>query len=285
MDLLRAFGCPSSSPSPRIPGERNGRPHPGVAPRRAAALGCHPGQARATPIVIALDANPRARAGTQGHTRRYQSLRHNSLRSRKRRPSAAIRDLAAPRRNPPRRTPPLPAREPGLKATTAMAHQHSRECQPACKPGSVWRLPSATAIHLGRRLRGASSDQPGWRVWIGTWRRKANLARPATPIWSCSRWGLPCRSCCQARGALLPHRFTLAATGKPAEAVSSLWHSPWGCPRRPLAATVGPWSPDFPLPLVVSPQSRVRRQRPSGRLADRDKGHRRPQVKPAGLAT
>ena len=29
------------------------------------------------------------------------------------------------------------------------------------------------------------------------------------PIWSCSRWGLPCRPCCQVRGALLPHPFTL----------------------------------------------------------------------------
>ncbi len=29
------------------------------------------------------------------------------------------------------------------------------------------------------------------------------------PIRSCSRWGLPCRPCCQARGGLLPHPFTL----------------------------------------------------------------------------
>lgn len=29
------------------------------------------------------------------------------------------------------------------------------------------------------------------------------------PIRSCSRWGLPCRSCCQSRGGLLPHPFTL----------------------------------------------------------------------------
>ena len=29
------------------------------------------------------------------------------------------------------------------------------------------------------------------------------------PIRHCSRWGLPCRSCCQSRGGLLPHRFTL----------------------------------------------------------------------------
>ena len=33
---------------------------------------------------------------------------------------------------------------------------------------------------------------------------------PAAPIRSCSRWGLPCRPCCQGRGALLPHRFALA---------------------------------------------------------------------------
>ena len=29
------------------------------------------------------------------------------------------------------------------------------------------------------------------------------------PIWSCSGWGLPCRSCYHQRGALLPHLFTL----------------------------------------------------------------------------
>lgn len=29
------------------------------------------------------------------------------------------------------------------------------------------------------------------------------------PIRHCSGWGLPCRSCCQSRGGLLPHRFTL----------------------------------------------------------------------------
>src|SRR5216117_312715 len=27
--------------------------------------------------------------------------------------------------------------------------------------------------------------------------------------WSCSDWWLPCRDCCQARGGLLPHLFTL----------------------------------------------------------------------------
>src|ERR1700735_2707844 len=33
------------------------------------------------------------------------------------------------------------------------------------------------------------------------------------------------------------------------EAVRSLWHFPWGCPRRELSGTVCRWSPDFPLPL------------------------------------
>eukprot|EP00657_Telonema_sp_P-1_P001399 TRINITY_DN1343_c0_g2_i4.p2 TRINITY_DN1343_c0_g2~~TRINITY_DN1343_c0_g2_i4.p2 ORF type:complete len:112 (-),score=14.97 TRINITY_DN1343_c0_g2_i4:137-472(-) len=39
-------------------------------------------------------------------------------------------------------------------------------------------------------------------------------ARPAIPIWSCSRWGLPCRVRCRPRGALLPHPFTLTRRPK-----------------------------------------------------------------------
>ena len=33
--------------------------------------------------------------------------------------------------------------------------------------------------------------------------------RSQISIWSCSRWGLPCRCRCRQRGALLPHHFTL----------------------------------------------------------------------------
>jgi hypothetical protein len=81
--------------------------------------------------------------------------------------------------------------------------------QPACKPGSVWPAAHATnvtAIRLGRRLPGASSNLPERLVRTDprTWPRTA-------PIRSCSRWGLPCRFRCRKRGALLPHRFTLAA--------------------------------------------------------------------------
>ena len=80
-----------------------------------------------------------------------------------------------------------------------------QECQTACKPGSVRTRKCGTTIPLGRVLRRASRDQPG--------RRSGNAPAPcgtAVPIRSCSRWGLPCRPCCQGRGALLPHRFALA---------------------------------------------------------------------------
>src|ERR1035441_573663 len=43
--------------------------------------------------------------------------------------------------------------------------------------------------------------------------RGQNTAR--FPIWSCSRWGLPCRWCCHQRGALLPHHFTLTPAACP----------------------------------------------------------------------
>ena len=36
--------------------------------------------------------------------------------------------------------------------------------------------------------------------------------RECSSIWSCSGRGLPCRPCCQRRGALLPHLFTLTGS-------------------------------------------------------------------------
>ncbi len=73
--------------------------------------------------------------------------------------------------------------------------------QMACKPGSVHRLRGSMTIPLGCVSPHTSRDLPG--------RLSGNGLR-AVPIWSCSRWGLPCRSCCQQRGALLPHHFNLA---------------------------------------------------------------------------
>jgi len=87
-------------------------------------------------------------------------------------------------------------------------------------------------------------------------------SRPAAPIRSCSRWGLPCHPRRRGRGALLPHPFTLARRAKTGRAVCFLWHFPWGRPRRVLPGTVSPWSPDFPPPAGFPHGGR----RPSGRL-------------------
>ena len=99
----------------------------------------------------------------------------------------------------------------------------------------------AAIIPLDRPLLDGSRDLPG--------RLGPTTALPAqggrnVPIRSCSWRGLPCRSCHQARGGLLPHPFTL--TSAAAEAVCSLWRYPWGRPRRALPAAMSSWSPDFP---------------------------------------
>ncbi len=107
---------------------------------------------------------------------------------------------------------------------------------------------SATAIHLGCPLPDTSSNQPGRLAWKPA---SGQVAPPAVaPIWFCSRWGLPCRRRCRsARCALTaPFHPCCRAALRCASAVCFLWHFPWGRPRRPLAATVSPWSPDFPPP-------------------------------------
>jgi hypothetical protein len=52
--------------------------------------------------------------------------------------------------------------------------------------------------------------------------------------------------------------------GLRALAVCSLWHFPWGHPRRALPGTVLPWSPDFPPPCEF-PHCMRATIRPSGR--------------------
>ena len=133
-------------------------------------------------------------------------------------------------------------------------------CQLACKPGSVWRLPSATAIHLGLGSLPASSNQPGRRPGS-----RLSLELPPRP--------------CRPYSVLLPvgfavppplpetrcaltapfHPYPSCGVAPAIRAVCFLLHFPWGRPRRPLAVTVDPWSPDFPPPVA--------RQWPSGQLA------------------
>ena len=65
------------------------------------------------------------------------------------------------------------------------------------------------------------------------------------PIWTCSRWGLPCQVCHQPRGELLPPRFTLAC----AEAIGGLFSVALSVGSRRLAVSQHPalCCPDFPL--------------------------------------
>src|SRR5579883_3494613 len=110
------------------------------------------------------------------------------------------------------------------------------------------------AIPLGRPLPSASRDRPGRRR--GNPRAGCPACRPylvLLPVGFAVPLALPL-----ARWALTPpfHPYLLA--NQPA--VCSLWHFPWGRPRRPLTGTVFPWSPDFPHPAVA------REAQPSGRL-------------------
>jgi hypothetical protein len=83
--------------------------------------------------------------------------------------------------------------------------EENRNCQPACKPGSVWppRFPARTwrPFLWDIRCRMPRCDLPGQLA-----RKQAGgLPRRVVPIRSCSRWGLPCRCRCRrARWALTP---------------------------------------------------------------------------------
>ena len=54
---------------------------------------------------------------------------------------------------------------------------------------------------------------------------KAARATLSPSTRSCSGWGLPCHACCHARGALLPHLFTIAArvSSTLVRAIRSAW--------------------------------------------------------------
>jgi hypothetical protein len=106
----------------------------------------------------------------------------------------------------------------------------------------ISRVLSWTTIHLGRTSPCASSDLPGSPC--GQQERARKLAR--FPIWSCSRWGLPCRR------MLPPARCALTAPFHPylpAEAdIGGLLSVALSVGSRPPGVT---WhlalrSPDFP---------------------------------------
>ena len=153
-----------------------------------------------------------------------------------------------------------------LWTTSAERHLEDR-CQTACKPGSV-RTPTVSHGDAGRPFlwdapRGAprATNPDGGAGMLLRLAARPSLfglapggVYPAAPV---------------ARGAVRSCRtvspLPAGRVAALARAVCFLWHFPWGRPRRPLAGTVFPWSPDFPLP---DPRGKPGdKQRPSGRLA------------------
>ena len=128
-----------------------------------------------------------------------------------------------------------------------------------------------TAIPLGRRLPGASSNLPG-RPDPDTDPEAHSRELRAVPIRSCSRWGLPCRRRCRRRGALLPHRFTLAAVnathrGGLFSVALSLGSHPPDVIRHRLSTEPGLSSPITPsLPRWRGREGWGLPERPSDRL-------------------
>ena len=109
-------------------------------------------------------------------------------------------------------------------------------------------------------------------------RKHACAGCPALPPLFGLAPGGVCRAAAVAGRAVRSYR-TLSPLPRPAEArrraVCSLWHFPWGRPRRALPGTVFPWSPDFPPPRLRARRAAIR---PSG---SRDQvGACRRRVKP-----
>ena len=100
-----------------------------------------------------------------------------------------------------------------------------------------------TAIPLGRRLPGVSSNLPGRPIRTSI-RRIAPPRRPYSvllPVGFAVPRPLPGTRC-----ALTAPFHPCPPVPKRGRAVCFLWHFPWGHPRRTLSGTVCPWSPDFP---------------------------------------
>ena len=107
------------------------------------------------------------------------------------------------------------------------------------------RVLSWAAIPLGCASPRSSSDLPGSPCGPHV----AAKSTAGFPIWSCSRWGLPCRWRCRPRGALLPHHFTL--TGTACAALRRYLSVALSVDSRPPGVTWhrALWSPDFPPSL------------------------------------
>jgi len=157
--------------------------------------------------------------------------------------------------------------EPLILDNTRFLRKTRRKHQPACKPGSVRHRPLARAIRDGHSsgttfarcleqpTRTASLTSP-----CGVFALSSE--RPALPSLFGLAPGVVCHAGSVAGPAVRSYRTFSPLLPRPCGwgAVRSLWHCPWGRPRRTLSGTVCRWSPDFPLP---QPFDRSRSGRPA----------------------
>jgi len=104
-----------------------------------------------------------------------------------------------------------------------------------------WESPAGAGLPVaGRKPDSVVGSHPSGTPVSGrlerpTWGWASNPSRPDLAL---HRVGFTQPACHQTAGALLPHLFTVAADAWAPEAVSFLWHFPWGFPRWPLASTL-----------------------------------------------
>src|SRR6266498_3015347 len=146
--------------------------------------------------------------------------------------------------------------------------------RPVSRVLSRGRSSSAAYIPLGRALPRVSSER---YPEAGAGRPSLALRRDSLPICSCTRWGLPCRLRHRRRGALLPHRFTLATHPSLEGPFGGLFSVALSCgsPRPVVDRHPALWCPDFPRRPLTSRSTRTPRRLRRPRCNTRDGGRQR----------
>jgi len=135
---------------------------------------------------------------------------------------------------PDRAMPPLRDEPP---FTQAPSPPRQRRVAVAAKAGKRWSRPVSRVLYALRR--DSHSSRPGVAAWLQQPTREQRGPRYRSPIWSCSEWGLPCRT------ALAPYAVRSCRTLSPLpdplagpSAVCSLLHWPSARAAQALPGTL-----------------------------------------------